>query len=109
MKKRDAEFLAGHEIANGPLRQKALDKRYAVLVVCRYPYFRTQRDCHRLVQNEPEAKQLARLWLSRPDDYDLVAYLELTRPNAPLRIEQWEVDRWVTVILEGEAREAVKR
>ena len=59
-----------HEIARGPHRQKALDARYAVLVLCWH--------CHmeRVHGNEdwPEARQLAVLRRSRPQDYDLVSY-----------------------------------
>lgn len=84
-------MLAVHEIANGPLRQAALDQLYAVLVVCWGPNYWTGDDCHRLTQNEPEARQLARLLICRPEDYNLPAYLKLTRPGAPRRITEAEV------------------
>ena len=84
-------MLAVHEIANGPLRQAALDQLYAVLAVCWGPNYWTQVDCHRLIQNEPEARQLARLLICRPEDYNLPAYLKLTRPGAPRRITEAEV------------------
>ena len=79
--------LCVHEIANGPLRQKALDKPYAVLVLC-WP-------CNLLATDKgrwSEAAQLACLQRSRPDHYDLVAYNHLVNPRAPLRITQDEVD-----------------
>ena len=72
-----------HEICRGVHRQKALDKRFALLVVCRIP-------CHEELGSAakwPEARQLAMLARSRPMDFDLAAYLELTSPNAPRRIE----------------------
>lgn len=91
--------LAVHEIANGPLRQKALDLTYAVLVVCRHPDFRSQTDCHRTVQNEQEARQLARICVFRPWDYNLPAYLHLTRPAAPRRISEAEVSHEMARLL----------
>jgi hypothetical protein len=84
--------LAGHEIANGNgLRLKCLDKPYGLLIVCRYPNFRRQTDCHGIVQNEKEAKQLARLYMVRPSSFDLVAYNNLVNPRAPNRITFDEV------------------
>lgn len=80
--------LCVHEIANGPLRQKALDKPYAVLVLC-WP-------CNLLATDKgrwSEAAQLACLQRSRPDHYDLAAYNFLVNPRAPLRITQEEVDQ----------------
>ena len=82
--------LSVHEIANGADRQKALDKRYAVLVVC----YR----CHDERMNDgktwPKARQLAALKRSRPQDYDLVAYRELVglKPSA---ITEADVDRYM--------------
>jgi len=76
-----------HEIARGVNRLKALDKRFALLVVC-FP-------CHdELGSREewPEARQLAALRKSRPHDYDLAAYLTLKNPKAPNAITQSEVD-----------------
>ncbi len=99
LRKRDPEQLAGHEIANGPLRQKCLDLRFALLVVCREPIWRTREECHRTVQNEPEARQLARLWLSRDYDFDLAAYNNLVNPRAPERITQDEVDVEIELLL----------
>ncbi len=93
------EQLAVHEIARSALRQKALDQRYAVLVVCRGPDFIRQTDCHRAVQDEPEARQLARLLVCRPEDYNLPAYLKLTRPGAPRRITEAEVTAELVRIL----------
>lgn len=81
--------LACHEIARGPLRQLALDKPYAILVVC--------PPCHELVGDKaawPEARQLAVLQRRRPMDYNLVAYCELVNPRAARRITQDEVDQY---------------
>lgn len=75
-----------HEISRGPDRQKSLDKRFALLVTC--------RRCHEDLGSRakwPEAKQLALLAEKRLHDWDLVAYLELTNPRAPRRIELDEV------------------
>ena len=82
--------LCVHEIARGPLRQKALDKPYACLVACFY--------CNQYLLHDrtewPEARQLARLRKSRPDDYDLGAYNLLVNERAPNRITQDEVDTY---------------
>ena len=75
-----------HEISRGVHRQKSLDKLFALLVVCRL--------CHDSLGDAgqwPEARQLALLAERRLHDWDLVAYLELTSPRAPRRIEIEEV------------------
>jgi hypothetical protein len=80
------DHLCVHEIANGPLRQKALDKPYAVLVLC-WP-------CNQLATDKgrwSEAGQLHCLLAARPDDFDLVAYNALVNPRAPNRITIEEV------------------
>lgn len=82
--------LCCHEIANGPLRQKALDKPYAILVLCWY--------CNGSVVTDksewPESRQLALLRASTPQHYDLAAYNALVNPRAPRRITPEEVDAW---------------
>lgn len=78
--------LCCHEIAGGPDRQKALDQAYALLVLC-YP-------CNQLMENRsiwPQARQLALLKVSRPEQYDLVAFNFLVNPRAPNRITADEV------------------
>lgn len=83
--------LCVHEIARGPHRQKALDKPYAVLVLCsacNLGPFNDKREW-------PEARQLAQLAKSRPLDFDLAAYLQLTSPKAPRRITIEEVLDWM--------------
>lgn len=87
--------LCCHEICNGTgYRKKALDKPYAILVVC-------QR-CHEVVQEWSETKQLALMFMTTPDEYDLSKYLELTkpndRPNRKGRITQSEVLEQVAVL-----------
>lgn len=104
LKPRDVDYLAGHEIANSGLRQKSLDKRFGVLVVCRQPDFANQTDCHRTVQNEPEARQLARLYLCRQSDYDLTAFNAMVNPRAPNRITQDEVDAEIENLLAARSR-----
>lgn len=82
-----------HEICRGPFRQAALDKPFALLLLC--------RKCHDAVDDTAtwtEARQLAVLASSRPRDFDLTAYLELTSPRAMRRIEIHEVLQW----MEGE-------
>jgi len=80
--------LCCHEIANGPNRLKALDQAYALLVLC--------WNCNGNVVTDksewPEARQLALLKSKRPDDFCLVSYNRLVNPNAPRRIEPYEVE-----------------
>jgi len=85
-----ASTLCCHEIACGKNRLKALDKPYAILVLCWLcnAYFVTDK------KRWPEARQLAVLKKQRPRDYDLVAYNALVNPKAPNRITQEEVDQW---------------
>lgn len=80
--------LSVHEIANGANRQKALDKAYAVLVVCPL--------CHEKLGGKgeyPESRQLAMLRRSRPGDYDLAAYNRLVC-RAETYITTEDVDAW---------------
>ena len=79
-------YLECHEIARGPLRYRALDLAYAILVVC--------RACHAEIHRASwtETEQLQVLKLSCPDDYDLAAYNNLVNPDAPNRITEEEVD-----------------
>ena len=76
-----------HEIANGPDRQKALDKPYATLVLC------WRCNCEEVEDKQrwPQARQLSRLRARRPLDYDLAAFNRLVNPNAPRRITEEEV------------------
>ena len=72
---------------NASNRQKALDKPYAVLVLC--------WGCNGLATDKgtwSEAAQLKCLKESRPEDYDLVAYNHLVNPRAPNRLEPFEID-----------------
>lgn len=77
-----------HEIANGPNRQKCLDKRFGLLVLCWLCNSEEATD----KMKWPEARQLALLRINRPDDYDLTAYNKLVNPRAPNAITQGEVD-----------------
>lgn len=86
----DLVRLAVHEIASGTHRQKALDKPFAVLVLC----WQCNSGPFQDRSEWPESKQLALLARRRPKDFDLAAYLELTSPNAPRRIEIHEVLQW---------------
>lgn len=86
--------LAVHEIASGTHRQKALDKPYAVLVLC----WQCNSGPFQNRGEWPESRQLALLAQRRPSDFDLTAYLELTSPRAMRRIEIDEVLQW----MEGE-------
>jgi hypothetical protein len=78
-----------HEIARGVNRQKALDKRYALLVLC----YRCHLERIHGEGDWSEARQLAALKRSRPEDYDLVAY-NLLIGRGPRRITEDEVDAW---------------
>ncbi len=51
------------------------------------------------VQGEPQARQLARLYMVRPSEYDLVAFNFLINPKAPQRITQDEVDAEIRNLL----------
>lgn len=78
-----------HEIARGAHRQAALDKRFAVLVLC--------QPCHDRIHNElgwPVARQLAILAQRRARDYDLAAFNALVGPG-PKRTTEEAVTRWL--------------
>ena len=81
--------LACHEIARGNSRQDALDKPYAILVVC---YVCHHERIHG-VEDWPQARQLAALKRSRPRDYDLAAFNELVG-RGPNRITEKDVEQW---------------
>lgn len=86
--------LAAHEVCSGNgLRQRALDKGFAILVLC--------KECHDKTQIEKKPRQLARLYLAAPDRFDLLAYNLLVNPRAPKAIELDEVLREVDLILEN--------
>lgn len=87
----DCSQLCCHEIANGPCRDKALDKPFAILVLCWHC------NGHAVTNKKewPEARQLAVLKEKSPEDYDLAAYCDLINPRAPNRITQDEVDEWI--------------
>lgn len=87
--------LEVHEIANGRNRQKALDKPFAVLVLCNYCNVHEATDKAKW----PDAKQLALLKRSRPEDYDLAAY-NLLFARGPDRVTAEEVEAAV-MELEG--------
>lgn len=84
-------ILDVHEIGRGPCRAICLGERCALLVVC--------RTCHdeKLSNTKewPEARQLALLARQRPASFNLQAYLELTSPKAPKRIEIHEILAWM--------------
>jgi hypothetical protein len=80
-----------HEICRGSFRQSALDKPFALLLVCR----RCHEDKLSSAAEYPESRQLAVLAKSRPKDFSLADYLLLTSPKAPSRIEIEEVIAWM--------------
>jgi hypothetical protein len=82
--------LCCHEIANGPNRQKALDKPYAILVLCWHCNGTAVEDKAKW----PQARQLALLQRVAPEHYNLPAFNALVNPRAPNRITQSEVDEW---------------
>jgi hypothetical protein len=72
------------------MREKALDKPYAILILCQYcnQYEVTDK------RKWPQARQLAVLRRSRPADYDLVAFNALVNLNAPNRITECDITEW---------------
>lgn len=80
-----------HEICRGVHRQKALDKRFALLVVSRLAHEELGS-----ASKWPEARQLAILAERRLFDFDLKAYLDLTSPRAPYRIALREVLQYMS-------------
>lgn len=93
--------LCCHEIANGPNRDKALDKPYAILVLCWW--------CNGQVVTDkrawPEARQLGLLRRLAPEDFDLPAFNRLVNPRAPHRITMEEIE---CASVAGEKRIALK-
>ena len=87
---KECSALVCHEIAGGPLREKSLDKPFAILVLCAY--------CNQYEVEDkakwPQARQLALLMDKAPSHYNLAAFNRLVNPNAPNRITQEEVDRY---------------
>ena len=80
-----------HEICRGVHRQKALDKRFALLVVSRLAHEELGS-----ASKWPEARQLAILAERRLFDFDLRAYLNLTSPRALSRITLEEVVKYMS-------------
>lgn len=81
--------LCCHEIACGPHRQKALDKPFALLVLC----WGCNEYAVTAKREWPEARQLAVLRARRPKDYDLPAYNALVG-YGPDRITEEDVGKW---------------
>ena len=85
----DCSCLCCHEIARGKNRQKALDKPFALLIICSW--------CNCQVVTSaaewPEARQLALLRRKSPGDFGLAAYNALVG-QGPDRITMEEVDQW---------------
>lgn len=86
---RKRRHLDVHEIARGCDRSKALDKRYALLVLC--------RECHDHMDHWSRAKQLCLLYIRRPYDFDLGRYHVLICRRTP---EMGEVLAWVEHLME---------
>ncbi len=82
--------LDPHEIASGPLRQAALDKPYAVILLGRACH----NLLHRMAKDDSQRAALAILKRSRPEDFDLTAFNKLVNPNAPHRITTSEIYFW---------------
>jgi hypothetical protein len=84
--------LGCHEILCGTgFRLKCLDQRCALLVLC--------NPCHREVQSwDSKPRQLARLYLSRPMDLDLLKLTQLWC-RAPGAIEMAEIDAEIESLL----------
>ena len=82
--------LCVHEIANGPLRELALDKPYACMVLC----WKCNSEVVIDKKAWPQARQLATLKLCAPGNYDLAAFNFLVNPRAPNRITEDEIRSW---------------
>lgn len=80
-----------HEIANGASRSEALDKLYAILLLC--------ESCHEQLHKMDKAAALAVLQISRPFEYSLPKFWTLTFRRWPT---QQEVDQWLKRITKGE-------
>lgn len=81
--------LVVHEISRGKDRLKAVDQRFAVLVLC--------WTCHERIHSEsgwPMDRQLAVLKRSRPQDMDLPAFCRLIR-RADGAITESDVDQFL--------------
>ena len=79
--------LCVHEIVGGPHRQALLDRRHSTLVLCWLCNGGPAED----KSLWPEARQLALLKRSRPEDYDLAAHNACINPRAPRRVTEEEV------------------
>lgn len=66
--------------------------------MCREPNWLKGVDCHSSIQNWPEAKQLALLYIVRPSDFDLMAYCNMVNERAPNRITFDEVSVFISQI-----------
>jgi hypothetical protein len=90
-KPKECSQLCVHEILNGPLRQKCLDKVHSLLVTCWFC------NSHELTNKRkwPEARQLAVLLKCAPENYDLAAHNFLANPRAPNRITEADVAEWM--------------
>lgn len=80
--------LCCHEIARGSSRQLALDKRFAILVLCFHCHILR---IHSSDEKWPETRQLAVLKRSRPQDFDPAAYNKL-KGYRRFRITEKDVD-----------------
>lgn len=81
--------ISCHEIANGPDRDKALDKRFACLVVC---WLCNSEELTNKAK-WPQARQLALLKRRRHEDHDLAAFNALVG-YGPNRITDADVARY---------------
>ena len=77
-----------HEIARGIHRENALMAPYAILALCSLCH---DREVHGR-EEWPIPKQLAALYRSRPDDYDLQAF---NRLRGRADITQGMVEEWI--------------
>ncbi len=78
-----------HEIARGQARLRALDKRFALLLLCHSCHMER---IHNGPEKWPEARQLALLKRNRPKDLDLEAYNKLVG-YGPKRITMEDLEK----------------
>ena len=94
----DPQWLTLHELARGVHRAKALDKPFALLCLhwTHWEVGGKLTCCHSIVQAEPLARQLARLYMVRASDYSLEDFWELRGRRFP---DQCAVDAEIEQLL----------
>ncbi len=93
--------LIVHEIARGQFRADALDKPFATLVLCAACH----QDLHELPAPHAVCIGLALLRYSRPEDFNIERFYQLTARRWP---SEELISRWWTRTLAGRTRNAAE-